>query len=133
MASLPLLLTRLGQVIRSLRDSAGYSQGRFAPVAKKHRTYMGLLERGKANPTVKTLHLVAEGLGLTVPELFALAAAESSETLSTAGGDHIRQGKDPATLVEKPTSAPPRQKGSARMAKKPIHKKPIQKKRKPGK
>lgn len=96
MPSLPVLLTRLGQVIRTLRAGAGYSQERFGFAIRRHRTYMGLLERGKANPTVKTLNLVAEGLGVSVPELFALAAAERSGAVSLPGGKRLGQGKDPA-------------------------------------
>ena len=81
MASLPLLKESLGQVIRTLRFRAGYSQERFAAVIKRHRTYMGLLERGKANPTLKTLHMVAEGLRVNVPQLFALTEAAETEAL----------------------------------------------------
>ena len=35
-----------------------------------HRTYMGTLERGRANPTLRIIDRVARGLGVTVPELF---------------------------------------------------------------
>lgn len=128
MPSLPALLTSLGKVIRKLRDDAGYSQERFGFAIKRHRTYMGLVERGKANPTVKTLHLVAEGLGVSVPELFALAADEGSTTLTATGEDRRRQGKDRETLINKPISAGTRRKSSTQGAKKPG-----QKRRKPGK
>jgi transcriptional regulator with XRE-family HTH domain len=128
MSSLSILLTRLGQVIRKLRAGAGYSQERFAFAIKRHRTFMGLLERGKANPTVKTLHLVAEGLGVSVPELFALAAAEGSGTLTVPGEDRVRLGKHPVSLIRKPTPAGTPSKGSTQ-----VLKKPRQKRRKPGK
>ena len=85
MASLPLLLRRLGQVIRSLRTQAGYSQERFGFAIGVHRTYMGHLERGTANPTIKILHLVAQGLGVSVPELLMLAMTEDSVTMPAAG------------------------------------------------
>lgn len=107
---------------------AGYSQERFAFAVRRHRTYMGLLERGKANPTVKTLNLVADGLGVSVPELFALAAAEGSDAVSLPGGKRLSQGKDRVTLIHKPISAGTRRKGSTQVAKKPR-----QKRRKPGK
>lgn len=128
MPSLPALLTSLGKVIRKLRDDAGYSQERFGFAIKRHRTYMGLVERGKANPTVKTLHLVAEGLGVSVPELFALAAAEGSGTLTSSGDDGMRQGKDHVSLSHKPTSARSGRKGARQAAKKQR-----QPRRKPGK
>jgi transcriptional regulator with XRE-family HTH domain len=78
MASLPLLLRRLGQVIRTLRTQAGYSQERFGFAIGVHRTYMGHLERGTANPTIKILHLVAEGLGTSVPNLLTLVLTDVS-------------------------------------------------------
>jgi len=40
---------------------------------------MGLLERGRAlNPTMQTLHSVAHGLGVTIPELLLLAQTDDS-------------------------------------------------------
>lgn len=131
MPSLKALLTSLGKVIRKLRDDAGYSQERFGFAIKRHRTYMGLVERGKANPTMKTLHLVAEGLGVSVPELFALAAAEQSGTLTSAGADGVRQEKDPVSLIHKPTSAGSGRKGAPQAAKKQRQQR--QQRRKPGK
>jgi len=80
MGSLPELLGRLGRVISVLRRQAGYaSQERFAGVIGIHRTNMGLLERGRAlNPTMQTLHSVAHGLGVSIPDLLLLAQTEDS-------------------------------------------------------
>ncbi|HEU5171303.1 MAG TPA: helix-turn-helix transcriptional regulator [Gemmatimonadales bacterium] len=79
MLPLPILLGGLGRVIRRLRKQAGYSQERFGFAIGVHRTYMGHLERGTANPTVRTLHLVSRGLGISVVELVALAVSEGTE------------------------------------------------------
>lgn len=76
MAPLSLLLLRLGRVVSVLRSQAGYSQDRFASAVGLHRTYMGLLERGQANPTMKSLDLVARGLRMNVVDLLTLAMAE---------------------------------------------------------
>ena len=79
MGSLAELLGRLGRVIRILRNQTGRSQERFALAIGIHRTNMGLLERGRApNPGMQTLHLVARGLDLTLPDLFMLAQNEDS-------------------------------------------------------
>lgn len=126
MVPVQTLLTSLGAVIRKLRDEAGYSQERFAHAIKRHRTYMGLIERGKANPTVKTLHRVAEALGLTVPELFALTAAEGSSALSGGGRDRVRQVKSLPVQEPPPTGAS--RKGAIQMARRSR-----QTRRKPGK
>jgi transcriptional regulator with XRE-family HTH domain len=84
MTSLPPLLRRLGQVIRTLRKQTGFSQERFGFAIGVHRTYMGHLERGTANPTVKILHLVAQGLGVSVSDLFTAAMTENSGTRQPA-------------------------------------------------
>lgn len=89
MTPLPLLLRRLGQVIRTLRTQAGYSQDGFGSAVGVHRTYMGLVERGLANPTLKVLHGVAHRLGISVLELFRLAMIEDSAvTTATEGQVH---------------------------------------------
>ncbi len=71
----------LGQTIRELRASAGYSQEKFAVAAGVHRTYMGNLERGDTNPSLETLEGVAAGLGIKVWEL--LERAETRNTGKT--------------------------------------------------
>ena len=78
LSPLPIFLVGLGQVIRRLRKQTGDSQERFASLVGVHRTYMGHLERGTANPTVKTLHLVAQSLGMSIGELITLAEREGT-------------------------------------------------------
>jgi transcriptional regulator with XRE-family HTH domain len=70
------LVSCLGLFVRARRKQAGYSQDRFASAVGVHRTYMGLLERGKANPTLETLDAVAQRLGLDLVELLTLAIVE---------------------------------------------------------
>jgi len=69
MTPLPLLLRRVGQVI---------PQDRFGCAVGVHRTYMGLVERGLANPTINVLHGVANRLGISVLDLLRLAMTEDS-------------------------------------------------------
>jgi transcriptional regulator with XRE-family HTH domain len=71
------LRTILGTTVRALRTKAKYSQEGFADAIGVHRTYMGTLERGDANPTLETLEMIAKGLGVTVSAL--LRAAETGE------------------------------------------------------
>jgi transcriptional regulator with XRE-family HTH domain len=61
----------LGHTIRELRAAAGFSQEKFAAAAGVHRTFMGNLERGDANPSLETLEGIARGLGIKVWELMA--------------------------------------------------------------
>lgn len=73
------LLESLGRAIRRLREKTGVSQERFASKIGVHRTYMGHLERGTANPTVRTLQLIAEGLSISVGELLTIAESEGAD------------------------------------------------------
>jgi len=75
----------------------GYSQERFGFAVGLHRTYMGHLERGTANPTVKTLHVVAQGLGISVTDLFRLAATAEAEWTSSgsSGATEAAQNRAP--------------------------------------
>jgi transcriptional regulator with XRE-family HTH domain len=67
------LRVRLGNAVRELRESAGYSQESFAAKIKVHRTFMGTIERGKTNPSLDTIERLAKGLGMSVWELMRLA------------------------------------------------------------
>ena len=106
MTSLQFLLRGLGQVIRRLRDQADYSQERFASAIGVHRTYMGLIERGTANPTTKVLYSIAETLGLTLPELFTMALNE--DTAGTPSFDIAVTHRNPRRrgAVTRPSAVP---------------------------
>ena len=53
---------RFWDMVRKLRKQQGYSQEGFAIKCKIHRTYMGLIERGKANVTLEQIEKIAENL-----------------------------------------------------------------------
>jgi transcriptional regulator with XRE-family HTH domain len=93
----PLLLDSLARVIRRLREETGYSQERFAGIIGVHRTYMGHLERGTANPTLWTLDLVAGGLGISVAELLALATREARMAPTATPTVPVRRVAEPGT------------------------------------
>ena len=52
----------VGENLRRLRTARGLSQEAFADVLGVHRTYMGGLERGERNLTLKSLERIAEQL-----------------------------------------------------------------------
>ena len=60
----------IGERIRKLRSERGYSQESFADACTLHRTYMGSLERGERNMTLKTIFTVCRTLKITPSELF---------------------------------------------------------------
>ena len=59
----------LGERIRSRRKALGLSQEQLGEVCGVHRTYVGQVERGDVNVTLKNLLALAEGLGVDVGEL----------------------------------------------------------------
>jgi transcriptional regulator with XRE-family HTH domain len=53
----------VGQNLRAYRERRGLSQEAFAELVGVHRTYMGGLERGERNLTLKSLERIAERIG----------------------------------------------------------------------
>lgn len=53
-----------GEVLREIRLERGLSQEDLALASDRHRTYISLLERGVASPSLRTIALVAEALGV---------------------------------------------------------------------
>jgi transcriptional regulator with XRE-family HTH domain len=60
-----------GRLVRRLRSERGFSQEAFAFRVGIHRTYMGDIERGEKNVTIKTADKIARALGLTLADLFS--------------------------------------------------------------
>ena len=60
----------LAQRIRQLRSKKGWSQERLAEEAGIHRVYLAGIERGKRNPSLKSLEHLADALGVSLPKLF---------------------------------------------------------------
>jgi transcriptional regulator with XRE-family HTH domain len=65
------LQRRLGQNLRRLRKANGLSQEAFADAIPVHRTYIGGLERGERNVTLRTVERIAAALGVDAAELLA--------------------------------------------------------------
>lgn len=54
----------LGENLRRYRQSRGLSQEALADVLGVHRTYMGGVERGERNLTLRSLERIADSLGV---------------------------------------------------------------------
>lgn len=65
----------LGKAIREQRKRLGYSQESFADEIGIHRTYMGAVERGERNVSLKNLMRIAKTLGVPLSSLIAEAEA----------------------------------------------------------
>lgn len=59
----------LGEKIRAERMRKGISQEQFGEIAKVHRTYVGMIERGEKNITLQNLVKFAKALGMQVRDL----------------------------------------------------------------
>jgi transcriptional regulator with XRE-family HTH domain len=56
------ILKAFGKQLRGLREQSGLSQEKLAELADVHRTYQGLIERGRANPTLLAIVALARAL-----------------------------------------------------------------------
>jgi len=60
----------LGLIIRRHRENTGLSQEALADAIGLHRTYLGAIERGERNPSLKNLARISAALPVTLSELF---------------------------------------------------------------
>ena len=61
---------RFGDRVRYLRLKNGISQEELAHRAGIHRTYLGGIERGERNPSLKNITTLAQALEVSLSELF---------------------------------------------------------------
>ena len=67
----------VGRNLRAYRMERGLSQEAFADQLGVHRTYMGGVERGERNLTLKSLEKMAEQIGVEARELLEVEAPTS--------------------------------------------------------
>lgn len=63
------LQVTVGRRVRRLRIERGISQEALARDVEMHRTYLGGVERGERNLTLRSVERLAERLGVPVREL----------------------------------------------------------------
>jgi len=64
------LKQRFGIRLHDLRMSRGYTQMKFAMLAKIDRSYVSDIERGVKEPALTKIGQIAEAFSMTVSELF---------------------------------------------------------------
>ncbi len=72
-------LHALGRAVRELRVLRFISQEELGARASLHRNYVGAIERGTINPTLRTLVQVAHGLAVPLSELVGTYERYSGE------------------------------------------------------
>ena len=63
------VVTQFGSRLRAVREATGISQERLAHICGLDRTYIGVIERGKKNPSLVTIVRIATGLQVDPAEL----------------------------------------------------------------
>ena len=66
----PPELKKLGDAIRKVRESRGFSQDNFAYEIGLGRSYYGSVERGEINVSALTLIKIVRGLDVEVADIF---------------------------------------------------------------
>ena len=63
------VLISFGDRIRSLREGEDWSQEELAEHTGFHRTYIGMVERGERNPSLKNIKKFADAFGMELSQL----------------------------------------------------------------
>lgn len=67
------VLSSLGVVLARIRRERGLTQESLSEATGVHRNYIGGIERGERSPTVETVSVLADSLGVSLGELFTQA------------------------------------------------------------
>ena len=66
-----MITKELGDRIREFRSKTGLSQEKFALSIGMDRTYFASVEAGRRNISICNIKKIADGLGISLSELFA--------------------------------------------------------------
>lgn len=64
------ILTDFGNRLKALRVERGLTQEKLAELSGLHRTYVGAVERGERNISLRNVHCLAVALNISLSELF---------------------------------------------------------------
>ena len=63
------ILIKFGKRVQSLRKEKGWSQEELADRSNFHRTYIGFIERGERNISLKALKILSQTFGISLSEI----------------------------------------------------------------
>ena len=72
------VLLAFGDAVRRNRLSLGFSQEELAARAGVHRTYIGMIERGEKNVTLKNIEKIAGALQIPMHRLLKLVLSDGN-------------------------------------------------------
>ena len=64
------ILILFGNKVKTFRKEKGISQEELAFRSEMHRTYIGMIERAEKNITLKNIEKIANGLEISITNLF---------------------------------------------------------------
>ena len=64
------ILLNFGLRVQKLRKSKNLSQEQFADICELHRTYIGMIERGEKNITLKNIYKLTNALNISIADFF---------------------------------------------------------------
>jgi transcriptional regulator with XRE-family HTH domain len=65
-----IVLVEFGKRIQKLRKEKNISQEKLAELAGLHRTYIGMIERGEKNITLRNINRIANAINIDIKDLF---------------------------------------------------------------
>lgn len=75
------LIVSFGECIRALRLARGMTQLEFSERCGFYQTYLSRIENGQANPTLNAIEVMANGLGMTVFDVFQYIKLSQESTV----------------------------------------------------
>ncbi len=69
------LQIKIGNRIKSLRESKGISQQDLAAICNFEKANLSRIEAGRTNPTISTLYKISQALEISVAELIDVEVA----------------------------------------------------------
>jgi transcriptional regulator with XRE-family HTH domain len=63
------ILVQFGSRLKELRTGKKLTQEQFANRSGLHKNYIGMVERGERNPSLKNIQIIAKTLEISISEL----------------------------------------------------------------
>lgn len=84
----------IGQRIKKLRQSKGFSQEKLAEIMGISPKYLSNIERGKENPTLDIFMKIAGSLNIEISEIFTYSHEKSPKELRKLIMDLLKDGNE---------------------------------------
>jgi len=94
------ITTLFGRRLRELRERRGLTQQQLGEMAELGFKYLGSVERGQENPSLRVMIKVSEALGVELRDLFEFEHEETSKTELRKKMDRLLKAADVATLQQ---------------------------------